>query len=162
MTDQQRAAIRTRLRKEAEIQGIHGSRIVWAKWVTKSEHLSRHALADLFLDTLTYGAHSTATDALAGGLPLLTLAGASFASRVGVSLLRNAGPAQSALLVAGQREFEDLAVELVSTPRGRKVLHRIRESLTEPPLPIFDTEAITKDLNRAFMLMSDVHNMWKV
>ncbi|CBJ48372.1 UDP-N-acetylglucosamine--peptide N-acetylglucosaminyltransferase, family GT41 [Ectocarpus siliculosus] len=191
--DSERAAIRTRLRQEAESQGVDGGRIVWAKWVSKSEHLSRHALADLFLDTLTYGAHSTATDALAGGLPLLTLAGASFASRVGISLLRNAGPSQSALLVAGQREFEDLAVDLVCTTRGRKVLHSLRASLSwryktdfrrsrlgetekgaggdkeragaggaEPPLPIFDTEAITKDLNRAFMLMSDTHDVWKV
>lgn len=119
--------------------------------------------------------------------------GASFASRVGISLLRNAGPSQSALLVAGQREFEDLAVDLVCTPRGRKVLHRLRASLSwgyktdrrrsrlgetekgaggekeragaggaEPPLPIFDTEAITKDLNRALMLMSDMHDIWKV
>ncbi|CAM9596349.1 unnamed protein product [Ectocarpus sp. 4 AP-2014] len=191
--DSERATIRTRLRQEAESQGIDGGRIVWAKWVSKSEHLSRHALADLFLDTLTYGAHSTATDALAGGLPLLTLAGASFASRVGISLLRNAGPSQSSLLVADQREFEDLAVDLVCTPRGRKVLHRLRASLgwgyktdrrssrlgetekeaggekeragaggAEPPLPIFDTEAITKDLNRAFMLMSDMHDIWKV
>lgn len=50
-------------------------RVVWAKRMTKSEHLLRLAAADLFLDTLVYGAHSTATDALAGGLPLLTIAG---------------------------------------------------------------------------------------
>ena len=74
--EEQREAIHRRLREEAESQGVDGRRIVWAKWVPKSEHLLRHALADLFLDTLTYGAHSTATDALAGGLPFLTLAGA--------------------------------------------------------------------------------------
>eukprot|EP00903_Cladosiphon_okamuranus_P013259 g12363.t1 len=189
--DTEREAIRRRLREESESQGVDGRRIVWAKWVSKSEHLLRHALADLFLDTLTYGAHSTATDALAGGLPFLTLAGASFASRVGVSLLRNAGPSQSALLVAGQREYEDLAVELVCTERGRKVLRELRASLKldyrgsnrspadkvgggagrkggkagvdrrESALPIFDTEAITRELNQAFMLMSDVHDMWK-
>lgn len=78
MGEKQRKAIRGRLRKEAESQGVDGRRIVWAGWVSKSEHLLRHALADLFLDTLTYGAHSTATDALAGGLPFLTLAGASW------------------------------------------------------------------------------------
>lgn len=114
--------------------------------------------------------------------------GASFASRVGVSLLRNAGPSQSNLLVAGQREYEDLAVELVSTERGRKVLSNLQASLSdvesrgshrsradqagpgvgkagaerrERLLPIFDTEAITKELNQAFMLMSDVHDIWK-
>lgn len=110
---------------------------------------------------------------------------------MGVSLLRNAGPAQSLLLVAGQREYEDVAVDLVSTSRGREVLKRIRASLRQgrkrgvrrsqreddenaapgdrpgvgvgsgpESLPIFDTEAITTDLNRAFMLMSDVHDAW--
>lgn len=63
---------------------MDGRRIVWAEWVSKSEHMLRHALADLFLDTLTYGAHSTATDALAGGLPFLTLAGASSSFRATV------------------------------------------------------------------------------
>lgn len=118
--------------------------------------------------------------------------GASFASRVGLSLLRNAGPSQSALLVAGQREYEDLAVELVTTERGRKVRSELRASLNdvghrragraqadregnvvgrlagkaeangrERPLPIFDTEAITRELNQAFMTMSDIHDMWK-
>lgn len=111
---------------------------------------------------------------------------------MGVSLLRNAGPSQSALLVAGQREYEDLAVELVSTKRGRKILSKLRASLNDAEsksyhrsrtgkessvkdrkgrkagaeggerlLPIFDTEAITKELNQAFMLMSDAHDMWK-
>lgn len=119
-------------------------------------------------------------------------AGESFASRVGVSLLHNAGHSQRALLVAGQREYEDLAVELVSTARGRKVLSKLRESLNEGSkrgshsswadeggnlgdrrggragahrsdrlLPIFDTAAITNELSQAFMLMSDVHDLWK-
>lgn len=65
-----------RLKDEAASQGVDGRRIVWAPRVSKAEHLLRHAAADLFLDTLIYGAHSTATDALAGGLPFLTLAGA--------------------------------------------------------------------------------------
>lgn len=55
---------------------MDGCRVVWAKRLTKSEHLLRLAAADLFLDSLVYGAHSTATDTLAGGLPLLSLAGA--------------------------------------------------------------------------------------
>lgn len=72
----QKEAIRGRLGEEAGSQGVDGRRLVWAKRVPKSEHLVRHAAADLCLDTLVYGAHSTATDALAGGLPFLTLAGA--------------------------------------------------------------------------------------
>lgn len=108
-----------------------------------------------------------------------------------MSLLRNAGPKQGALLVAGQREYEDLAVKLVSTLAGRELLRELRASLTirrrrkhltysgvekrgravgadegamvdaEELLPLFDTEAITRDLNRAFMLMSDVEDLWR-
>lgn len=110
---------------------------------------------------------------------------------MGVSLLRNAGPKQGALLVAGQREYEDLAVELVSTLAGRELLRELRASLTnrrrtrrpnhsrveeegrpvgasegamadaDEILPLFDTEAITRDLNRAFMLMSDMDDLWR-
>lgn len=110
---------------------------------------------------------------------------------MGVSLLRNAGPKQGALLVAGQREYEDLAVKLVSTLVGRELLRELRVSLTntrrrrrlnhsrveeggravgtsegamtnvEEILPLFDTKAITRDLNRAFMLMSDVDDLWR-
>lgn len=71
----QNEVICTRLGDEAEAHGVQRQRIVFGKRVPKSEHLLRHAAADLFLDTLIYGAHSTATDALAGGLPFLTLAG---------------------------------------------------------------------------------------
>lgn len=71
-----REVIRNRLGNEAEGYGIDRRRIVFAARLPKSKHLSRHAAADLFVDTLIYGAHSTATDALAGGLPVLTLAGA--------------------------------------------------------------------------------------
>lgn len=118
-------------------------------------------------------------------------AGGSFPSRVGVSLLRNAGPAHGALVVAGQREYEDLAVKLVSTPAGWKFLRKLRRLLLSQDdkgrggyhpskgkrggsahntfagaglrnyLPLFDTETITTDLNRAFMLMSDVHDVWE-
>lgn len=74
---EQKEAIRKRLELEAQSRGVDGRRIVWARRLPKREHLLRHAAADLFLDSLTYGAHSTATDALAGGLPFLTLAGAN-------------------------------------------------------------------------------------
>lgn len=113
---------------------------------------------------------------------------------MGVSLLRNVDPAQGALIVFSQREYEDLAVSLLSTLRGRKLLNKLRRSLKsggklhrwEPRrrgeeegsdhsvseeerrmprerigLPLFDTEKITEDLNRAFMLMSDVYDIWR-
>ncbi|CAM9440178.1 unnamed protein product, partial [Discosporangium mesarthrocarpum] len=203
-----RQAVKARLRVEAEGHGVRGDRLLWAPRVGKSEHLWRHRAADLFLDTLTYGAHSTATDALRGGVPFLTMAGErestlllntftfvgdSFASRVGMSLVRNAGPGQNSLLVRGHKEYEDLAVRLASTERGRVALSELQRRLvggdgrstggysTEHAtggglkageggrgtgaggaIPLFDTEALTADLNRVFMLMWEVHEASKV
>lgn len=117
-------------------------------------------------------------------LPPIPLQGESFASRVGVSLLHNLDPSLQALVVASQREYEDLAVELLSTPCGRRILGELRarlegDQITGPALsdgeagrdvsslgaptsrttaPLFDTEAITMDINRAFMLMSDLRD----
>lgn len=128
---------------------------------------------------------------LAIAVSIARFAGGSFPSRVGVSLLRNAGPAHGALLVAGQREYEDLAVKLVSTSGGWKILRKLRRLLLSRDdegrggnhqsrgksggsadnmfaraglrnhSPLFDTKTITTDLNRAFMLMSDAHDVWE-
>merc|ERR1719197_2397487 len=85
------------LEAEAAARGVHPARLVWADRVPKAEHLRRHAAADLLLDTLIYGAPSTATDALRGGLPLLTVRGEQFPQRVGASLLSgDAAPAGAA------------------------------------------------------------------
>src|SRR5262249_39110836 len=77
------AAAARNLRREAEARGIDGNRVVFAPRVPSDEHLARHRLADLFVDTLPYNAHTTASDALWAGLPVLTCIGQSFASRVG-------------------------------------------------------------------------------
>lgn len=79
------------LRKAAQSRGIDPQRLVFAPRVARPEHLRRHVLADLFLDTFPYNAHTTASDALRCGLPLLTRAGRSFASRVSASLLQTLG-----------------------------------------------------------------------
>ena len=75
------------LRLEAQIRGVDPDRLVFAPRVTNAEHLARHKLADLFLDTFPYNAHTTASDALFMGLPFMTMIGESFASRVAGSLL---------------------------------------------------------------------------
>src|SRR4029077_13759496 len=75
------------LRREAQAHGIEASRIVFAPRLSGAEHLARHRLADLFLDTQPYGAHTTASDALWAGLPVLTMRGQTFAARVAASLL---------------------------------------------------------------------------
>ena len=80
-----------RLRAYAAQHGVAGERVIFADKLAHAWHLARHRLADLFLDTLPYGAHTTASDALWMGVPVLTLSGRSFASRVCGSLVRAAG-----------------------------------------------------------------------
>ena len=141
------------LEAEAAARGVHPARLVWADRVPKAEHLRRHAAADLLLDTLIYGAHSTATDALRGGLPLLTVRGEQFPQRVGASLLRAVGAKQELLAVDSLRDFEDLAVSLAGTRRLRALRARLADEGRASRL--FDTRAFTRDLERAF------HAVWE-
>jgi hypothetical protein len=111
----------------ARRHGVACERVLYAQWADKAVHIARHAAADLFLDTLIYGAHSTATDALRGGLPVLTVLGDSFPSRVAASLysslLRDSADNEAdsmpqsnvlypVLTASSLREFEDTAVQL--------------------------------------------------
>ena len=141
------------LEAEAAARGVHPARLVWADRVPKAEHLRRHAAADLLLDTLVYGAHSTATDALRGGLPLLTVRGEQFPQRVGASLLSAVGAKQELLAVDSLRDFEDLAVSLAGTRRLRALRARLADEGRASRL--FDTRAFTRDLERAF------HAVWE-
>ena len=141
------------LEAEAAARGVHPARLVWADRVPKAEHLRRHAAADLLLDTLVYGAHSTATDALRGGLPLLTVRGEQFPQRVGASLLSAVGANQELLAVDSLRDFEDLAVSLAGTRRLRALRARLADEGRASRL--FDTRAFTRDLERAF------HAVWE-
>ena len=141
------------LEAEAAARGVHPARLVWAARVPKAKHLRRHAAADLLLDTLIYGAHSTATDALRGGLPLLTVRGEQFPQRVGASLLSAVGANQELLAVDSLRDFEDLAVSLAGTRRLRALRARLADEGRASRL--FDTRAFTRDLERAF------HAVWE-
>ena len=89
------------LRREAEARGVAAERLVFAPRMPLPEHLARHRLADLFLDTFPVNAHTTASDALWAGCPVLTLAGETFVSRVAGSLLRAVGLAGTDHEVAG-------------------------------------------------------------
>ena len=143
------------LEAEAAARGVHPARLVWADRVPKAEHLRRHAAADLLLDTLIYGAHSTATDALRGGLPLLTVRGEQFPQRVGASLLSAVGANQELLAVDSLRDFEDLAVSLAGTRRLRALRARLADEGRASRL--FDTRAFTRDLERAFHAVWEAH-----
>ena len=115
-----------------------------------AEHLARHRVADLFVDTLPYSARTTASDALWAGLPILTRIGDSFASRVCASLLRSVGLPE--LVTSTREQYEAMAIELAMHP-GR--LSGIRDRLDRNRLttPLFDTQAFTRHLENAFLQM---------
>jgi predicted O-linked N-acetylglucosamine transferase (SPINDLY family) len=138
------------LQKEAIARGIDKDRLIFAGRLETSEHLARHALADLFLDTFPYNAHTTASDALWAGLPVLTLIGQSFAARVAASLLNAIDLPE--LITHSQAEYESLAIELATDPDK---LAQIKQKLEMNRLtkPLFDTPRYTKHIEAAYTLM---------
>ncbi len=138
------------LRKEALLRGLDPARLVFAKRMNMPEHLSRQKLADLFLDTQPCTAHTTASDALWAGLPVLTCMGESFASRVAASLLNAIG--LSELVTETQAAYEALAVELAKNPVKLKA---IRDKLNRNRLimPLFDTPRFAKNIESAYITM---------
>jgi len=142
------------LRREAQTRGIDPERLIFAPFTSPEEHLARHAAADLFLDTLPYNAHTTGSDALWAGLPLLTCAGTTFAGRVGASLLHAAGLPE--LVTHSLREYETLALELAAEPSR---LQAIRRKLAANRLacPLFDTERFRRHIEAAYATMWDIH-----
>lgn len=102
------------LRKEAELRGVDSKRLVFAKRVPVPVHLARHRLADLFLDTLPFNAHTTASDALWMNLPVLTQIGKTFAGRVAASLLVAAGIPE--LIASTPEAYQAMAIELALNP----------------------------------------------
>ena len=140
------------LKKEAEKQGIAPDRLVFAERLSLPEHLARHRQADLFLDTLPCNAHTTTSDALWAGLPVLTLMGGSFASRVAASLLNAIGLPE--LITNTQEQYVALAIELAINP---KKLENIKLKLANNRLiaPLFDTPLFTKNLESAYVKMME-------
>lgn len=134
------------LRQAAGDRGIDPDRLVFAKRVaSSSEHLARHRLADLFLDTSPYNAHTTASDALWAGLPVLTQIGESFAGRVAASLLNAAG--LSELVVRTGEAYKALAIDLA---RNARKLHGMREILQSSKPRMFDPVLYARRLEAAF------------
>ncbi|MET0551437.1 MAG: tetratricopeptide repeat protein [Vicinamibacteria bacterium] len=142
------------LRREAAACGVDPSRLVFAAMTDKPRHLARHRLAQLFLDTPLCNAHTTASDALWAGLPVLTRPGESFASRVGASLLAAAGLPE--LSVRDRAEYVETAVRLAEDARA---LAALTARLRADPgrLPLFDTARTVRALERAYATMWDRH-----
>jgi len=140
----------TGLRQRAQDHGVDGHRVIFAERAEIEVHLARHALADLFLDTLPYGAHATAADALWAGLPVLTQMGEIFPGRVGASLLAAAG--LSELITHSPQEYEATALALARDPaRLRAIRDKLAANRTSAPL--FDTARFTRNLENAFEKM---------
>jgi protein O-GlcNAc transferase len=136
------------LKKEAEKQGVAPDRLVFAERLRLSDHLARHRHADLFLDTFPYNAHTTSSDALWAGLPVLTLMGESFASRVAASLLNAVGLPE--LITRTQEEYEALAIELARNP-NKLIDARLKLANNCLTAPLFDTPLFTKNLEAAYI-----------
>lgn len=143
-----------RLAAAAKFAGIDPRRIVFAPVLRKPDHLARLRLADLALDPLVCNSHTTGTDALWVGLPMLTMIGDTFASRVGASLLTAVRLHE--LITTDEKHYVELAVELA---RNRGRLRELRSKLADSAeLPLFQTEQYVKDLERAFLDMVQRHN----
>ena len=123
---------------------------MFAQPVPNAEHLARQPLADLFLDTLPYGAHTTASDALWAGLPVLTRRGAAFPGRVGASLLSAVGLPD--LITANVEEYEATAIGLAREPQ-RLARFRQRLAATRSSCALFNSAAFTRHLEIALETM---------
>ena len=140
----------TNLRKETVTRGVNPERLVFAQRIPLQDHLARHRLADLFLDTLPYNAHTTASDALWAGLPVLTQIGETFAGRVAASLLTTIGLPE--LITRSPQAYVDLAVELATNPDK---LAGIKCKLVANRLttPLFNTQLFTRHIEAAYGAM---------
>lgn len=135
------------LRRAAEKRGLSSDRLVFAGRLPPAQHLARHRLADLFLDTFNYNAHTTASDALWAGLPLVTKAGNGFAARVGASLLKALDLPELVTETAG--DYERLALDLAAAPHRLEAV-RAKLLANRNTQPLFDSEAMTRHIEQVF------------
>ena len=134
-----------------QARGVDPARLVFAdRDADSAEHLARHRLADLFLDTLPYNAHTTASDALWAGLPVLTCLGTTFAARVAASLLHAVGLPE--LVTDSLADYEALALRLATDPT---LLGGMRAELAANRLthPLFDTDRFCRHIEAAYTTM---------
>lgn len=141
------------LRQEAETRGVKPERLIFAAKLPKEEHLGRLRLANLALDTRIVSGAATTSDALWAGVPVITLEGANFASRMSTSILSVIGLPE--LIAQSLEEYEALAVRLAQSPDELQMISQrlAKNRLTEP---LFDTPRFTRNLEKVFK------EMWKI
>ncbi|MDC6451846.1 tetratricopeptide repeat protein, partial [Alphaproteobacteria bacterium] len=135
---------------EAKKRNIDTFRIIFADRIDMDQHLARHKHADLFLDTFNFNAHTTATEALWSGLPLITKSGEGFASRVAGSLLKCLDLDE--LVTTSSKDYEDLIFELATNPRKLRILKQ-KLKLNINSKPLFNSELFTKHLEKGYSLV---------
>lgn len=141
------------LKREAVRRGVDAERLVFSKRENDiADHLARHRLADLFLDTLPYNAHATCNDALWAGLPVLTRLGEGYAARVAGSLVTNVGMAD--MIAKDDSEYEARAIEIATTP-GMAAALKQRLAANLPNSRLFDAERYTRDIEAAYAAMHE-------
>ncbi len=138
------------LRREAQARDIDPERLVFAPRLELQDHLARHAHADLFLDTQPYNAHTTASDALWTGLPVLTCAGKTFPSRVCGSLLHAVGLPE--LITNNLEDYEALALRLATDPMFLETI-RAKLARNRKTSPLFDTNRFRLNIEAAYTEM---------
>ena len=150
---QDNAAAAENLRGEARARGVDPRRLVFAPRVGAAEYRARCRLADLYLDTLPYNGHGTASDMLWAGLPVLTCAGSTFAGRVAGSLLHAVGLQE--LVTASLEEYQALALNLA---RGDRLLADLRARLkrNRASAPLFDTDRFRRHIESAYRTMWEI------
>ena len=143
------------LRREAAARGIDPARLVFAPKKPLAEHLARYRLADLSVDSNPYTGHTTTSDALWAGLPVVTYMGETFASRVAASLLSAAGVPE--LITSSLAEYEALALALARDPNRLAALRRRLEE-TRLTVPLFDSLRFARHLERAYEIMAEIQD----
>lgn len=138
------------LHKEAAFHGISPDRIIFAPRLSLAEHLARYKLANLFLDTLPCNAHTTASDALWSGLPVLTQYGQTFAGRVAASLLEAVGLPE--LITRTSESYEKLAIHLAKNSQAALDI-KLKLEINRNKSPLFNTELYTRQLEHVYELM---------
>jgi len=142
------------LRRAAAQAGVAGERLIFAPYVDHPEHLARLAVADIFLDTLPYNAHTTASDALRSGVPVVTCSGESFAARVAGSLLHAIGITETIVRDIG--EYESIALRLARNSAFRTSI-RQRILVNQATHPLFDAARFCRHLEAAYETMWERH-----
>ena len=140
------------LKNEAELRGVKSERIIFAKRLPQPDHLARHKVAGLFIDTFPYTAHTTCSDALWSGLPVITRMGESFVSRVSASLLTAIG--LSELITKTEKDYEELIFKIAN---NKSLLSELKKKLNKNRLikPLFNTKLFANNIESAFQIMHE-------